>query len=128
MSYHVFEDEHYYVCHDGRELRHIQTETKKQDGYTQTFEVYACADCSGCEHKARCLYKFNPEKDADKNKLMKINEQWEDLKAASHANIESEKGILNRQIHPAKRLVFLRGIVYFLMNWKESALADSSFL
>lgn len=64
---------------------------------------------------------------------MKINEQWEDLKAASHANIESEIGILNRQIHPAKnavakRLVFLRGIVYFLMNWKESALADSSFL
>ena len=98
MSYHVFEDEHYYVCHDGRELRHIQTETKKQDGYTQTFEVYACADCSGCEHKARCLYKYNPEKDADKNKLMKINEQWEELKAASHANIESEKGILNRQI------------------------------
>lgn len=98
MSYHVFEDEHYYVCHDGRELRHIQTETKKQDGYTQTFEVYACADCSGCEHKARCLYKYNPEKDACKNKLMKINEQWEELKAASHANIESEKGILNRQI------------------------------
>ena len=97
-SYHVFEDEHYYVCHDGRELRHIQTETKKQNGYTQTFEVYACADCSGCEHKARCLYKYNPEKDADKNKLMKINEQWEELKAASHANIESEKGILNRQI------------------------------
>ena len=98
MSYHVYEDEHYYVCHDGRELRHIQTETKKQDGYTQTFEVYACSDCSGCEHKARCLYKYNPEKDADKDKLMKINEQWEDLKAASHANIESEKGILNRQI------------------------------
>lgn len=98
MSCYAFEDEHYYVCHDGRELRHIQTETKKQDGYTQTYEVYACADCSGCEHKARCLYKYNPEKDADKNKLMKINEQWEELKAASHANIESEKGILNRQI------------------------------
>jgi len=98
MTYQVFEDEHYYVCHDGRELRHIQTETKKQEGYTQTYEVYACADCSGCEHKAKCLYKYNPEKDADKNKLMKINEQWEELKAASHANIESEKGILNRQI------------------------------
>ena len=98
MTYHVFEDEHYYACHDGRELRHIQTETQKQDGYTQTFEVYACADCSSCEHKAKCLYKYNPEKDTDKNKLMKINEQWEELKAASHANIESEKGILNRQI------------------------------
>lgn len=29
---------------------------------------------------------------------MKINEQWEELKAKSHANIESEKGILNHQI------------------------------
>ena len=98
MTYQLFEDEHYYVCHDGRELRHAGTETRKQDGYTQTFEVYTCADCSGCDHKAKCLYKYNPEKDADKNKVMKINEQWEELKASSHANIESEKGILNRQI------------------------------
>lgn len=94
----IFEDEHYYVCHDGRELRHINTETREQNGYTQNFEVYGCADCSGCEHKAKCLYKYNPQKDADKNKVMKINEQWEELKSESHANIESEKGILNRQI------------------------------
>lgn len=50
MTYRVFEDEHYYVCHDGRELRHIRTESKEQDGYTQTLKVYGCADCSGCEH------------------------------------------------------------------------------
>ena len=37
-------------------------------------------------------------KDAEKNKIMKINEQWECLKEESHANIQSEKGILNRQI------------------------------
>ena len=60
----------------GRELRHLRTERKEQDGYTQTFEVYGCADCSGCEHKARCLYKYDVEKDAKKNKVMKINEQW----------------------------------------------------
>ena len=98
MTNQIFEDEHYYICHDGRELRHIRTETKEQDGYTQTFEVYGCADCSDCAHKSKCLYRYNPEKDAEKNKIMKINEQWEELKAASHANIESEKGILNRQI------------------------------
>ena len=98
MTYHIFEDEVYYTCHDGRQLRHIRTEKKEQDGYEQTFEVYGCADCSGCEHKAKCLYRYNPEKDFDKNKVMKINEQWEELKAESHANIESEKGILNRQI------------------------------
>ena len=73
MRVEVFEDEQFYICHDGRELRHIRTETKEQNGYTQTFEVYGCADCSGCEHKARCLYKYNAEKDTERNKVMKIN-------------------------------------------------------
>ena len=98
MTTQIFEDEHYYLCHDGRELRYIRTEEKEMDGYTQKLEVYGCADCSNCEHKAKCLYKYNPEKDADKNKVMKINERWEELKEKSHANIQSEKGILNRQI------------------------------
>ena len=39
MTYAVFKDEHYYICHDGRELRHIRTDSKEQDGYTQTVEV-----------------------------------------------------------------------------------------
>ena len=97
MKVEIFEDEQFYICHDGRELRHIRTETKEQDGYTQTFEVYGCADCSGCEHKARCLYKYNAEKDTERNKEMKINEQWEELREKSHANIQSERGILKRQ-------------------------------
>ena len=94
----VFEDEQVYICHDGRELRHINTEKKEQNGYTQTYEVYECSDCSGCEHKSKCLYKYNPDKDIDKNKVMKINEVWEELREKSHANIQSEKGILKRQI------------------------------
>ena len=97
MKVEVFEDEQFYICHDGRELRHIRTETKEQNGYTQTFEVYGCADCSGCEHKARCLYKYNAEKDTERNKVMKINVQWEELREKSHANIQSERGILKRQ-------------------------------
>lgn len=98
MTAQVFEDEHYYICHDGRELRYIRTEEKEMEGYTQTLEVYGCADCSGCGHKAKCLYKYNPEKDMDKNKVMKVNERWDELKEKSHENIQSEKGILNRQI------------------------------
>ena len=47
------EEGHYYICHDGRELRHIWTETREQDGSAQTFEVYGCADCSGCPHKEK---------------------------------------------------------------------------
>lgn len=98
MKTQVFEDEMYYICHDGRELHHIRTEAREQAGCTQTFEVYGYEDCSGCEHKAKCLYKYNAEKDAGKNKVMKNNEQWETLKEESHANIPSEKGILNSQI------------------------------
>ena len=29
---------------------------------------------------------------------MKVNERWEELKEESHANIQTEKGIVNRQI------------------------------
>ena len=39
----------------------------------------------------RQLYKYDAEKDAEKNKVMKINEQWEELKERSHANIQSER-------------------------------------
>ena len=88
----------YYRCHDGRSLRHIRTERHKRDGYTQTMEVYGCADCSGCAHKGRCLYKYDAGQDADKNKMMKINESWEELKAESHRNIQSDHGIYNRQV------------------------------
>ncbi len=98
MRYEVFEDEPYYICHDGRELRHIRTETKEQNGYTQTLEVYGCADCSHCEHKAKCLYRYNAQTNPERNKVMKINERWEDLKEESNQNIQSEKGILNRKI------------------------------
>lgn len=53
--------------------------------------------CSGCDHKAKCLYKYNA-KNAEKNRVMKINEQWEMLKEESHANIRSEKGIVKCRI------------------------------
>ena len=75
----------------------MRTESRIQDGYTQTFEVYGCADCSGCEHKAKCLYKYDAEKHSDRNKVMKINERWEELKEETNENIQSEEGILKRQ-------------------------------
>ena len=97
MTYAVNGDEHYYICHDGRELRHIRTESREQGSYTQTVEVYGCADCSGCGHKSKCLYKYNAEKTPDRNKVMKINRRWEELKAESNRNPQSEEGILKRQ-------------------------------
>lgn len=98
MMYMVEDDTHYYQCHDKRRLTHIRTELSEQDGYTRTTEVYGCEDCNGCEHKAKCLYRYNEAKDSTKNKVMKVNENWEELKSQSHENIQSDQGILNRQI------------------------------
>jgi hypothetical protein len=89
---------HYYICSNGRKLIHKRTEIRRQGELKRTFEVYACGDCSGCTFKAKCLYRYDEERDIHKNKIMKVNEVWEELKAKSHENIQSEKGILNRQI------------------------------
>ena len=98
MMYIIEEDSHYYRCHDGRSLTHIRTERSEQEGYVREIEVYGCEDCSHCEHKSKCLYKYDATRDEKKNKVMKINESWEELKAETHANIQSEQGIINRQI------------------------------
>ena len=92
------DDEDCYYCYDGRKLEHLKTERRNNNGYMQTYEVYGCNDCGGCSHKAKCLYKYNDETDRNKNKVMKVNELWEDLQKESHSNIISDKGILNRQI------------------------------
>lgn len=94
----VEDDTHYYRCHDGRNLYHIRTERSQQAGYERHIEVYGCEDCSGCEHKAKCLYRYDEVRDKGKNKVMKINETWIELQSESHINIQSEEGILNRQI------------------------------
>lgn len=96
--YNMMKVEDGYLCSDGRKLVHERTEIRRQGGLKRSFEVYACSDCSGCTLKAQCLYQYDEEKDACKNKTMKVNETWEELTAKSHHNIQSEKGVLNRQI------------------------------
>lgn len=88
MTYAIYEDGPYYICYDGKEVRHIRTESKEQEGYAQTFEVYGCADCSGCEYKAKCLYKYNTEKNPDRSKVMKIMKYHRFL----HHEIEKYEG------------------------------------
>lgn len=87
-----------YICQDNRTLYHARSETHTKDGFSRTFEVYTCESCKGCKHKQACLYKYNPEKDYDKNKTIKVNERWDSLKSWSEENILSHKGIRYRQI------------------------------
>ena len=88
----------YFICKNSRRLDYDRNEYRNYNGFRRNFEVYSCKDCSGCEFKPQCLYKYNEEKDINKNKIMKINLLWETLKSKSNENIQSEKGILYRQI------------------------------
>jgi hypothetical protein len=87
-----------YICHDGRVLSHRKTELHNVNGFNKVFEIYSSDSCDGCIHKPQCLYKYDPEKHHDKNKLMKINERWDTLKTWSEKNVLNEKGVLYRQI------------------------------
>jgi transposase len=87
-----------YRCAAGRILSYDQSEIRQIRGLRRIYEVYSCKDCSNCELKSKCLSKFDENKHRDKNKVIKVNERWDTLKAKSNENIQSEKGILNRQI------------------------------
>jgi len=87
-----------YLCANKRLLSFDRTEVSLSKGYKRTHHVYSCKDCSNCALKPRCLYKYEENKHRDKNKVIKVNECWDQLKEKSHNNIQSDKGILNRQI------------------------------
>lgn len=97
MKTQIFEDELYYVCHDGRELHHIRTEKKNSLVIHKHLRCMDVQIVVAVDIKQNVSINIMPKK-MQKNKVMKINEQWEVLKEESHANIQSEKGILNRQI------------------------------
>ncbi|WP_246543217.1 IS1182 family transposase [Fusibacter paucivorans] len=87
-----------YRCANGRLLTYDHTEKRNTKGFERIFEVYACKNCDGCELKSECLYQYDEDRHQHKNKAIKVNERWDDLKAKSNENIQSEKGILNRLI------------------------------
>lgn len=96
--YNMTKVENGYICADGRQLEFSHVETHKSKGYIQEFKIYRCRDCSGCNYKSQCLYKYDETKHKDKNKVIKVNERWDNLKALSYENIQSDKGIYYRHI------------------------------
>lgn len=87
-----------YLCANNRLITFDKTQVSYSRGYKQTYQVYSCKDCSNCDLKSKCLYKYDESKHQDKNKIIKVNECWDRLKEKSHNNIQSDKGVLNRQI------------------------------
>ncbi len=83
---------------DFRNLLKTRENRGRKAGFPQEYHIYSCKDCCDCSYKQKCLYKYDENKDQNKNKVMKINHKWEDLKNKAESLIKSEKGILNRNI------------------------------
>ncbi len=91
-------NETYYICSSNRKICLERVEVSNSKGFERTFNVYSSENCDGCNLKSDCLYNYKEKEDLNKTKVMKINERWDELKEKSNENIQSEKGIINRQI------------------------------
>ncbi len=87
-----------YVCHNNQSLKYVETNHKYKNGFTQTFKTYKCESCDNCPLKSQCFYNYNEKTHKSRDKQVIVNHNWEDLKNESDANIQSEEGILKRQI------------------------------
>ena len=71
MTYAVFEDEHYYICHDGRELRHIRTESKDRTAIPRRWKYTDVQTAAAVSINPDVFYRYNAGKNPDRNKVMR---------------------------------------------------------
>ena len=83
MKTQMFEDELYYVCHDGKGASSFSEETKNRLVTPRRLRCMAVLTAGAANTKQNVFINMN-EKNTEKNKSMKINEQWEVLKEESH--------------------------------------------
>ncbi|MFB4166775.1 IS1182 family transposase [Virgibacillus sp. JSM 102003] len=83
------EENDYFICPNGQKLtfRYISNRTDRY-GYTRTFKVYECEDCSGCPLRSQCT----KAKEGNNRKIY-YNEKWENQKAYTRQQLsEKETG------------------------------------
>ena len=84
MRVEVFEDEQSFISAMTGGTASHKDGNKEQNGYTQTFEVYGCALTAvdaNIKHAVRINIML--KRIIERNKVMKINEQWDELRENS---------------------------------------------
>ncbi|WP_228409440.1 transposase [Radiobacillus deserti] len=86
MNWEYKEDGDYYICPNGRKVL-FQFHSHRTDryGYTRTFKVYECEECSGCPLKEKCTK-------AKGNRRVYYNPAFEQLKKEARENLWCDKG------------------------------------
>jgi len=78
-----------YKCTAGRIFEFIrETQEKTDNGHTSTIREYECKDCTGCEHRAKCV---RSEKESG-NRRIRVNPRLNELRAQAKELLTSETG------------------------------------
>ena len=131
MTYNAEDDS--YSCVNGRKLIVTGTrKTKSASGYISETTIYTCPDCSGCEHKDKCIKGHNCKTPMEeRNKVLYVSKKKEEKRAECLERLLSEKGIqlrMNRSIQVEGSFATLKedmGFRRFTCRGKENVLAQS---
>lgn len=123
MKYNAEED--YYICSQGKKLLRTGSKIRKsKSGFQSTTQIYQCEDCSNCPCRDKCTKSKYDRK-------LYVPKDFIELRAASLANITTEKGILfrtNRSIQVEGAFAIIKqdmNFRRFLMRGKKNILIES---
>ena len=85
------EEKDCYVCTEGRQLLPKRTWESRNGAtsYITKYTEYECENCEGCPVKAKCTK-------AAGNRKAKVSKRFKELRALSHSNIQSPRGVVLR--------------------------------
>lgn len=81
-------EEDSFTCAEGRKLPLIRETTELQSGHFVTTAHYRCENCKACPKRSACCQA----KDADKPKEVTLKKTFWEKRAASQANMTTERG------------------------------------
>ena len=87
-----------YICYAGHRLEPTsEKKTTTKSGYASVTTIYSCADCGGCQYKAKCIKGASDKPLEERSKNLYVSRTFQRQRAAMEARINTEEGILLRQ-------------------------------
>jgi transposase len=87
-----------YTCHAGHKIQALEEKkTKSKTGYPIVTTIYSCANCAGCQHKAKCIKGASKLPLEERNKNLHVSKNFQRQRTEMEARINSDEGILLRK-------------------------------
>ena len=126
----------YYTCKNNRRLTVNKILVRKsKTGYLSEKTIYACEDCSNCEHKSKCIKGHNCKTSLeDRVKNLETSKLFNMLRKENLERIVSEEGCklrMNRSIQAEGSFAQIKqdmGFRRYLSKGKKNVLVESIML